>query len=104
MACSVSGRCAERQASRVQTPSRAGDGRVAENTSVSADVGSEVMNKRCSRCGGEFLPGDRKVDDPCCGAPDCKNLTAKSHYGCLPGRLQEIEDIYDDWEWGNGSL
>lgn len=50
------------------------------------------MSDRCARCRGEFYPVDRKVADPCCSAPDCENVNDYSHYGCLPRKLQELED------------
>lgn len=48
----------------------------------------------CARCGKELKPGERVVADPCCGAPDCENLTDRSHFGCLPPALQRIEMEY----------
>jgi hypothetical protein len=57
------------------------------------------MNK-CSRCGVEFKSEDNIVDDPCCGAPDCDQLTDRSHFECLPRGLQEIElSAYDEWDY-----
>ena len=57
---------------------------------------------KCSRCLKAILKGERWADDPCCGAPDCEGLTDRSHYACLPRRLQEMEDednwIYDSYD------
>lgn len=46
----------------------------------------------CSRCGKPFAPGEHIVADPCCLAPDCDNVTARSHFDCLPPQLQ-LEEL-----------
>lgn len=55
----------------------------------------------CSRCGQRFESDERQILDPCCSAPDCENLTAVSHYACLPYAFQKMEDEmvgdYDDY-------
>lgn len=45
---------------------------------------------KCWKCGqsGATIP------DPCCGAPDCENLTDYVHYECL-SRARQIEE--DRW-------
>lgn len=48
----------------------------------------------CARCNKPFEPGDRIVADPCCGAPDCENLTDRAHFECLPSALQRAELDY----------
>lgn len=51
-----------------------------------------MKTQGCSRCRKPFLPGQKVVADPCCGAPDCEDAFAYSHLDCLPPALRALED------------
>ena len=58
--------------------------------------------KACRICG--IADARPTFPDPCCGAPDCENLTDVVHYLCASPYVQreidtnaEFEKAVDDW-------